>query len=156
ILLTVVEGLYRDDPKSNPGAKPLPIVTSIDTEVMHWAGTSRSPLGTAGMGSKLRAARIATGAGETVIIANGLQSGILDAIFAGEPVGTLFLPHGSTMPAWKRWLGYTAQPQGQLIVDDGARVAVQQKGRSLLPIGLIGVSGSFRKGDVVALCGREG
>ena len=69
-----------------------------------------------------------------------------------EPVGTLFLPHGSSMPAWKRWLGYTAQPRGRLVVDAGARRAVEKQGRSLLPIGVVQVTGSFGKGDVVALC----
>jgi glutamate 5-kinase len=108
------------------------------------------------MRSKLRAARLATAAGESVIMANGNRPGVLDAIMAGEPVGTLFLPHGGTVPAWKRWLGYTARPKGRLIVDAGARKAVQEQGRSLLPIGMIAVAGSFSKGDVVALCDAGG
>jgi glutamate 5-kinase len=103
------------------------------------------------MRSKLRAARLATAAGESVILANGTQPGVLDAIFAAEPVGTLFLPHGGTLPAWKRWVGYTAQPKGQLEVDGGAESAVCKKGRSLLPIGVVRVFGTFKKGDVVAL-----
>jgi glutamate 5-kinase len=89
-------------------------------------------------------------------MANGARPGILDDIFAALPVGTLFLPHGSTVPAWKRWLGYTARPKGRLMVDAGARQAVQAKGRSLLPIGIIEVQGSFNKGDVVALCDADG
>jgi glutamate 5-kinase len=108
------------------------------------------------MNSKLRAARLVTTAGESVIMANGLRPGVLDAILAGEPVGTLFLPLGSTIPAWKRWLGYTARPKGRLVVDAGARHAVQHQGRSLLPIGVAEVAGSFGKGDVVALCDLEG
>ena len=76
------------------------------------------------MRSKLRAALLAPTAGEAVIMANGSEDGILDRIFAAEPVGTLFLPHGEDVPAWKRWVGYTARPQGKLIVDDGARRAV--------------------------------
>jgi glutamate 5-kinase len=120
------------------------------------AGSSRSTLGTGGMRSKLRAARMATAAGESVIMANGTRPDILDTIFDAQPVGTLFLPHGSTMPAWKRWLGFTAQPKGHLIVDTGAREAVQRRGRSLLPIGVVGVDGSFGKGDVVVLCDTTG
>jgi glutamate 5-kinase len=123
---------------------------------MDMAGGSRSSLGTGGMRSKLRAARLATAAGESVIIANGRRHGVLDAIFAGEPVGTLCLPHGGTVPAWKRWLGYTAQPKGRLVVDAGARNAVQNKGKSLLPIGVVEVVGFFGKGDVVALCDANG
>ena len=71
-------------------------------------------------------------------------------------MGTLFLPHGSTLPAWKRWLGYTARPRGRLIVDAGARNAVQNKGKSLLPIGVVQVVGNFGKGDVVALSDPDG
>jgi glutamate 5-kinase len=89
-------------------------------------------------------------------MANGSLPGILDTLFAAEPVGTLFLPHGGTVPAWKRWLGYTAQPRGRLIVDAGAHNAVQHKGRSLLPIGVVQVVGNFGKGDVVSLCDADG
>src|SRR5947209_11465559 len=68
---------------------------------------------------------------ESVVIANGRQPGVLDAIFASEPVGTLFLPHGGTVTAWKRWLGYTARPKGKLVVDAGARSAVDRKSTRL-------------------------
>jgi glutamate 5-kinase len=108
------------------------------------------------MRSKLRAARLATVAGESVILASGKQPGVLDAICRAEPVGTLFLPHSSTLPAWKRWLGYTARPQGSLVVDRGARQAIEHQGRSLLPVGIVQVRGAFKKGDVVALCDPEG
>src|SRR5438270_1090486 len=123
---------------------------------MDHAGSGRSSLGTGGMRSKLRAARLATAAGESVIMANGSVPGILDALFAAEPLGTLFMPHGNALPSWKRWLGFTATPRGRLIVDAGARRAVQEKGRSLLPIGVARVEGEFNKGDVVALVGADG
>jgi glutamate 5-kinase len=156
VLLTVVEGLYGADPRSNPDAPLLTTVPQLDDNVLAMAGASRSTLGTGGMHSKLRAARLATTAGESVIMANGTRPAILDTIFAAEPVGTLFLPQGNSLPAWKRWLGYTARPKGKLIVDAGARRAVQGKGSSLLPIGMVGVAGSFGKGDVVALCDPQG
>jgi len=155
ILLTVVDGLYAGDPKTDPAAHVLSTVPLIDGKIMDMAGGSRSSLGTGGMRSKLRAARLATAAGESVIMANGARPGILDAIFAAEPVGSLFLPHGSSVPAWKRWLGYTARPKGKFLVDAGARSAVQEKGRSLLPIGVVQVQGTFNKGDVVALCDSD-
>ena len=117
---------------------------------------SKSALGTGGMRSKIRAARLATAAGESVIMANGAKPDVLDAIFKCEPVGTLFLPHGSTVPAWKRWVGYTARPKGRLLVDAGARQAVQHKGRSLLAIGVVRVLGAFGKGDVISLCDADG
>src|SRR5262245_26974302 len=156
ILLTVVDGLYPIDPGSDPTAQKLDTVPLIDGAIMDLAGGSKSSLGTGGMRSKLRAARLATAAGESVIMANGANPGVLDSIFAAEPVGTLFLPHGGSVPAWKRWLGYTARPKGRLFVDAGAVGAVKDKGRSLLPIGVVQVQGHFNKGDVVTLCSADG
>ncbi|HWG46681.1 MAG TPA: glutamate 5-kinase [Gemmataceae bacterium] len=156
ILLTVVDGLYASDPRSDPSAALLTTVPTIDASILEKAGSSRSTLGSGGMRSKLRAARLATLAGESVIMANGSVPGILDAIFRAEQVGTLFLPHDRTMPAWKRWLGYTARPRGRVVVDAGARQAVQHQGRSLLPIGIIQIAGGFGKGDVVTLCDADG
>ena len=156
VLLTVVDGLYGSDPGTDPDAQIVSTVPHIDAAIIDKAGESRSPLGSGGMRSKLRAARLVTEAGESVVIANGLKSGVLDAIMAAEPVGTLFLPHGGTMPAWKRWLGYTARPRGRLVVDAGARIAVESNGRSLLPIGVIEVAGDFHKGDVIALTDAGG
>ncbi len=156
ILLSVVDGLYTADPKTDPGAERIGTVPFIDAEVLNRAGASRSSLGSGGMRSKLRAARLATSAGESVVMASGERPDVLDAIFRGEPVGTLFLPHNTTMPAWKRWLGYAARPRGRFVVDAGARQAVQAQGRSLLPIGVVRVEGAFHKGDVVALCDADG
>lgn len=151
VLLTSADGLYPADPSTHPELQPLATVPQIDATILEMAGTSRSSLGTGGMRSKLRAARLATAAGESVIIANGNTAGILDHIFAGETVGTLFLPHGGSVPAFKRWIGYTARPRGRIHVDAGARQAVETKGKSLLAIGVAQTTGNFNKGDVVAL-----
>jgi glutamate 5-kinase len=156
VLLTNVDGLYATDPAQDPQAQLLATVPVIDGRILEMAGGSKSALGTGGMRSKIRAARLVTTAGESVLMANGKQPGILDAVLAGEPVGTLFLPHGQAMPAWKRWIGYTARPRGRLIVDAGARRAVEEKGRSLLPIGVVQTHGAFGKGDVVALSDVRG
>ena len=156
VLLTNVDGLYSDDPRNNPDAKLLATVPNIDRSVTELAASSKSTLGVGGMKSKLRAARLATVAGEAVIIANGSHDSILDRIFAAEPVGTLFLPHGADVPAWKRWLGFTARPKGVLHVDDGAKRALREQGKSLLPVGVTAVAGEFVKGDVVSICDAEG
>ncbi len=156
VLLTNVDGLYSDDPRTNPDAKLLATVPNIDASVTELAASTKSALGSGGMPSKLRAARLATAAGEAVIMANGSLDGILDRVFAGEPVGTLFLPHGEDVPAWKRWLGFTARPKGTLRVDAGAKRAVIEQGRSLLPVGVIAVDGEFGKGDVVSICDADG
>jgi glutamate 5-kinase len=156
VLLTNVDGLYSDDPKTNPVAKLLATVPNIDRSVSELAAATKSALGTGGMKSKLRAARLATAAGEAVIMANGSHDGILDRIFAAEPVGTLFLPHGEDVPAWKRWLGFTARPKGTLRIDVGAKRAVVEQGKSLLPVGVTAVEGEFGKGDVVSICDETG
>jgi len=156
VLLTNVDGLYTDDPRTNPDAKLLTTVPFIDAAVTGLGAATKSVLGTGGMRSKLRAARLATAAGEAVIIANGSSDRILDRIFAAEPVGTLFLPHGDDIPAWKRWLGLTARPRGTLRIDAGAVRAIVNQGKSLLPVGVLTVEGEFGKGDVVAICDAAG
>ena len=156
VLLTNVDGLYSADPRTDPAAALLATVPHIDHAVTDMAGASTSDLGTGGMRSKLKAARVATAAGVAVVMANGERDGILDRVFAAEPVGTLFLPHRDDIPAWKRWIGYTARPVGTVTIDDGARRAVVELGKSLLPVGVTGVSGEFRKGDVVSVCDAAG
>lgn len=156
ILLTNVDGLYDGDPRTDPNAKLQSTVPHIDHAVTDMAGSSKSVLGTGGMKSKLRAARLVTAAGESVIMANGSIPNILDQIFDGKEVGTLFLRHGDAVRSRSRWLGYTARPRGSLKVDDGARQAIEKHGKSLLPIGVVVVEGTFGKGDVVAICDREG
>ena len=156
VLLTNVDGLYSDDPRINPEAALVSVVPKIDLAVTNLAATTTSTLGTGGMQSKLRAARLATAAGESVIMANGSLDGILDRVFAGEPVGTLFLPHGQDVPAWKRWLGFTARPLGSLRIDAGAKRALLELGRSLLPVGVVAIQGEFGKGDVISICDEKG
>jgi glutamate 5-kinase len=156
VLLTNVDGLFSDDPRTNPNARLLETVPHIDRSVTSLAATTTSTLGTGGMPSKLRAARLVTAAGESVIMANGSIDGILDRVFAGEPVGTLFLPHGRDVPAWKRWLGFTARPRGTLRIDAGAKRALIELGKSLLPVGVVAVEGEFGKGDIVSICDQAG
>jgi glutamate 5-kinase len=156
VLLTNVDGLFASDPLTDATASKIDTVPTIDAQILGMAGASKSTLGTGGMQSKLRAARLATTAGESVIMANGAVDGILDTLFAAEPVGTLFLPHGTSLPSWKRWLGFTARPRGWLTLDAGASAAVRDQGRSLLPIGVVHVHGEFSKGDVVSLYNAAG
>ena len=103
------------------------------------------------MRSKLAAARLVTQAGGSVIIASGTQPEPLTRILAGEPVGTLFLAHGATHRARKRWIGLTARPRGHYVVDAGARQALESGSKSLLAIGIVEVVGEFDKGDVVGI-----
>ncbi len=90
-------------------------------------------------------------AGENVIIASGRTPGTLRRILAGETVGTLVVGPGAVDYPWKRWIGFTVQPRGHLVLDAGARQAIEKQGRSLLAIGVLDASGNFNKGDVVSL-----
>jgi glutamate 5-kinase len=155
ILLTDVDGLYDGNP-DDPDSKVLTTVTNIDEQILHLAAPRASSVGKGGMASKLDAVRMATSAGENVVIANGYQPGTLAQILAGEPVGTLFVAQGQAVSSRKRWIGFTVQPRGRLHLDEGAVRAVHKQGRSLLPIGVISVDGEFEKGDVVSICDATG
>ena len=156
VLLSDVEGLYDGDPDA-PGSKVIPTVKRLDDSILSLVRDRSGGPGKGGMASKLEAARQATAGGENVIIASGRAPGTLTRILAGEPVGTLVLAQGQLVTARKRWIGFTVQPRGHLVVDAGARRAVQQRqGRSLLAIGVLDVVGQFGKGDVVALRDPDG
>lgn len=150
VILSDVDGLYDRDP-ADPAAQLVPTVTRLDEGIMALARDRKTGLSKGGMTSKLEAARIATSAGENVLIASGKRPGVLTSILAGESVGTLFLAQGQTVRARKRWIGFAVQPRGHLTTDDGARRAIVRNGRSLLAIGITAVHGTFTKGDVISL-----
>ncbi|MDP1797711.1 MAG: glutamate 5-kinase [Planctomycetaceae bacterium] len=150
IVLSVVDGLLTGDP-TLPDSRRIPLVEKFDDELLDLVGASKSSRGTGGMRSKLDAVRTATAVGTHVFIAHGQRPNVLDDIFRGEDVGTLFVAEQDALPAWKRWIGYTLPPKGRLILDDGARRAIIDQGRSLLMIGVRTVEGEFNKGEVVSL-----
>jgi glutamate 5-kinase len=160
VLLSDVEGLFDGHP-SKPESQLIPNVTDLPEAIRAFqqqAAVQAGPnyLSKGGMSSKLEAARLATLAGGNVIIANGRRPNVLVDILSGGQVGTLILPHGPAVASRKRWIGLTAQPCGKLILDTGAQRAIADRGRSLLAVGISAVEGSFRKGDVVALCREDG
>ncbi|WP_428306361.1 glutamate 5-kinase [Lacipirellula sp.] len=158
ILLSDVEGVYDRNP-SEPGAKLMSVITHLDAAesfAKDAVGPARIQLSRGGMGSKLRAARIAAAAGESVVIAAGRRPNVLLDILAGAEVGTLILAEGRTVASRKRWIGWSATPRGKLLLDAGAAKAVQANGKSLLAVGVRGVEGNFAKGDVVAICDQAG
>jgi glutamate 5-kinase len=156
VILSVVDGLCGDDPGPSGEGEVVPLVANLDDEILALAGDSRSVGGTGGMRSKLQAAGLVTRAGGSVIIASGKKPEPLTRILRGEPVGTLFLARGQTQGARKRWIGLTARPRGHLVVDAGARVALETGDKSLLAIGIVDVIGDFGKGDVVGVRDAEG
>jgi glutamate 5-kinase len=156
VILSVVDGLYRTEPGASSDPEFVPLVPQIDDQVFALAGAAKSSLGTGGMPSKLAAARLVTQAGGSVIIASGTQMNPLTRILVGEPVGTLFLAHGASHRARKRWIGLTARPRGHYVVDAGARRALESGSKSLLAIGIVQVVGEFDKGDVVGIHDPDG
>ncbi|SFI76122.1 glutamate 5-kinase [Planctomicrobium piriforme] len=155
IILSVVDGLFDGNP-TDPNAKRIPLIDHWDDSLMGLAQNVKSTRGTGGMFTKLEAVRMATAVGECVIIANGKDPQVLDRVMAGEDVGTLFTAKGSLVPAWKRWIGFTITPRGKLHLDPGAVKAVEHNGKSLLPIGIARVEGSFEKGELVSLIDPDG
>jgi glutamate 5-kinase len=154
VLLSDVDGLFDRHP-SQPGAAIVPHVPRIDAAVAGLADDRLGGLSKGGMASKIAAARMVTEAGGSCIVASGRDDGVLARICRGELVGTLFTGRAETMPAWKRWLGWSADARGTIVVDAGARDAVVDGGRSLLAAGVRGVEGAFTVGDVVALATDE-
>jgi len=159
VLLSDVDGLYDGDP-SLPSARVVPIITDLKAaqqRMVHDESPRKGvQLSIGGMASKLQAARIATAAGENVVIANGHCDDVLQRIFAGEDVGTLILAEGPMVDPRRRWIGWSASPSGTLTLDAGARTAIESDGRSLLAVGVVEVTGDFSKGDVVALVDAAG
>jgi glutamate 5-kinase len=153
VLLTDIDGVYDRDP-GLPGARRLAEVGDEAVEVAD-AGARVSAWGTGGIGSKVAAARTAGAGGVEAVIASGLEPGALAAAADGG-TGTRF-PAASSLPsAYKLWLRHGTPVRGKLVVDDGARRAVAERGTSLLPVGLVAVDGSFDAGDAVELVGPDG
>lgn len=158
VLLTDVDGLYREPPSP---AQPRPprwdVVTRITPEIERAAGGSDHAFGRGGMITKLEAARTAALSGAGTVIANGRRRGVLERIAAGENEGTLFLPEATArLGSRKHWLAFTTRPRGELRLDAGAAQALRERGRSLLPAGITGVSGAFGIGDPVRCTDPDG
>lgn len=155
VILSVIDGLYDGDPRDS-ASQVLPLIETWSDSLLQLATRDRSKRGTGGMQTKLDAARTATAVGQNVIVASGRNPQVLEQILAGESIGTLFLARGAMMPAWKRWIGFSQSAKGRLVLDEGARNAIERLGRSLLAIGITQVDGEFTKGEIVSLVDREG
>lgn len=155
IILSGIAGMYNGPP-SSPESIVIPLVKRPDESLLQFAAAEQSTRGRGGMQSKLRAILSATSMGEPVILAGGRNDTVLDDIRDGMVTGTLFLAVGGSVPAWKRWIGFTTAPAGGLILDDGACRAVRDGGRSLLAVGITAVEGEFGPGALVGLRTKDG
>ena len=156
VLLTDVDGLYTGDPSRDPQARKLDTVEAVTPEIerLVWSDADRVAVG--GMATKLQAAQKAAASGVPMVIASGREPGTLAGVLRGEPVGTYFPPRGDRLAARKRWIAFAVPPQGRLLVDAGAREALIERGKSLLPSGVVDIEGDFDAGEVVALCAADG
>ena len=154
ILLSDVDGFYTADPGKNADAQHIADVSRITSEMQSMAGETRSDIGSGGMATKVQAARIATHAGCSTIIASGQIEHPLQALVDGARC-TIFRAEGTPAAARKQWLAGALEVRGEICVDEGAVVALRN-GKSLLPVGVVAVSGNFRRGDVVNISGPDG
>ncbi len=149
VILSDIDGLYTADPRLHPEAQFIPLVEKITADMERGAGDALSGIGTGGMRSKLMAAKKVGAYGAPMVILNGKKNGLLASLFEGRETGTLFLPRPEKMDSRKHWIAYTAASKGGIVVDDGGREALVNKGKSLLPGGVVSVEGSFKVGDCV-------
>jgi glutamate 5-kinase len=149
VLLSVVDGLLGEKDQ------PIRLVKKVQ-EGQSLVRKEKSPLGRGGMDSKLQAAQLVNDGGDALIIADGRTDQILPRLLAGEELGTLFAPEaGRKRSSRDRWIG-AVRPVGTLVVDDGARKALIENNKSLLPAGIVKVTGDFARGDIVAITASDG
>ena len=154
VILTTVDGVIENFGKKN--AKTLSIIEKIDAAVQDMAGGTTSETAVGGMKSKIDAAKIAVRSGIPLVIASGRDKKILGKILSGADEGTLFIAKPNKLQGRKRWIAFFHHPKGTLFVDEGAKKALRELGKSLLPPGVARCEGEFVSGDVVRICDLDG
>lgn len=154
VILTTVDGVIENFGKANP--KTIPLIQHIDAALENMAGGTNSATAVGGMSSKIQAAKIAVRSGIPLVIASGRKKHVLARIAGGEIEGTLFVPQTTKLRGRKRWIAFFHHPKGTLFVDEGAKLALREKGKSLLPPGIARCEGDFASGDVLRICDRDG
>jgi glutamate 5-kinase len=156
VLLTDLDGVYTSDPRTDPSAELVTTVAADDPLLSITAGAGGSGRGSGGMASKLAAARIASWSGVRTVIARASRPGVLGDAAHGRGVGTTFAAHDRSLGARKLWIAFAAEVKGSIVVDDGARRALTERGTSLLPAGVREIRGTFVDGDTVDVCSLDG
>ncbi len=151
IILSNVDGLYDCDPRTNSATKLIEEVRDLSEDIKNMCGGTSSETSVGGMTAKVEAARIATFSGIGMILANGERSHMLRKILDGCAGFTFFHPRQDAINGRKRWIAFGAASHGTIQVDEGARRALLKSFRSLLPSGIIGVSGDFDRGDTIKI-----
>ena len=156
IILTDQPGMYERDPSLDPTAKLIHQASINDPALSEMVGESRSGLGRGGMVTKLRAARLAAQSGAATVIVGGRENQVLTRVIGGEKLGTFLIPDTDPLTARKRWLAGQLKLKGTLGLDAGAVKVLLGSGRSLLPVGVVSVTGEFERGDLVACLDASG
>jgi glutamate 5-kinase len=156
VSLTDTEGLYDRDPRQYADAQLISVVPRLDARVLAYASTKSGAVGTGGMLSKLHAAKKCMASGIPMIIAPGKEREVLLRLFAGEELGTFFVPRQRAYHGRKLWLAHLPKPAGDLVLDAGAVAALERGGKSLLPIGIREVRGAFGVGAAVRCLAEDG
>jgi glutamate 5-kinase len=154
VILTTVDGVIENFGKKNP--RTISVIEQIDSTIEDLAGGTTSATAVGGMKSKIEAAKIVVRSGIPLVIASGKKKSILANILAGENEGTLFVAQTTKLAGRKRWIAFFHHPKGALFVDDGAKKALRESGKSLLPPGVARCEGGFAAGDVVRICDLNG
>lgn len=157
IILTDVNGIYRDDPRVNPEAGKYEFLSEIPDELIKATSSEGSLVGTGGMKSKVEAAQTALALGARIFIGTGSGSDKLVQILEGNGDGTYIGDDPqATVKNSKQWLALHSMPTGKIEVDDGAALAISAQGRSLLPVGITKIGGRFKADDVVEVLNPAG
>lgn len=154
LVLTTVDGVLDNFGKAN--SKTIATIEQIDEAVEKLAGGTDSDTAVGGMASKIQAAKIAVRSGIPLVIASGRKKHAIARVVSGEEEGTLFVPQPTRLKGRKRWIAFFHHPKGALFVDAGARKALRESGKSLLPPGVARCDGEFEPGEVVRICDLDG
>ncbi len=156
IILTDQKGLFTADPRKDPQAKFVDLARAGDAELEKMAGGAGSSIGKGGMITKILAAKRAAGSGASTVIAWGREPNVLIRLTQGEAIGTLLVAQTAKNQARKQWMADHLQLAGSVMVDDGAAIRLREGKASLLPIGMLSVTGEFSRGDVIAINDTSG
>ncbi len=156
IILTDQAGLFDQDPRYSSDAQLISIDSALNPDLLEFAGSAGTPVGTGGMQTKVLAAQTAARSGCATVIASGTIDNVLIRILDGENLGSLLTADCEPLTARKQWISHQKYIPGTLTIDAGAQAAVQKNGRSLLPVGVTQVSGSFTRGDIVNCINTNG
>lgn len=154
VILTTVDGVIENFGKANP--KTISQIERVDQDLERIAGGTASATAVGGMSTKIQAAKMVMRSGIPLVIASGMKKDVLNRILGGVEEGTIFIPQPNKLKGRKRWIAFFHHPKGSLFVDEGAKKALRESGKSLLPPGIAKCEGTFKPGEIVRVCDLDG